>query len=72
LYHSLVTILQDSIRLGGDMEEKFAPWDDLIGGYNPHFQAYDRAGKPCLSCHEMIQKIEVGGRNAFFCSHCQK
>ena len=72
LYHSLVTILQDSIRLGGDMEEKFAPWDDFTGGYNPHFQAYDRAGKSCISCHEVIQKIEVGGRNAFFCAHCQK
>ncbi|HBW34297.1 Fpg/Nei family DNA glycosylase [Desulfosporosinus sp. BICA1-9] len=72
LYHSLVTILKDSIRLGGDMEERFAPWDDFTGGYNPHFQSYDREGKACLSCHEMIQKMEVGGRNAFFCSHCQK
>lgn len=71
LHRSLVSILQDSIRLGGDMEEKFAPWDDFTGGYNAHFQAYDRAGKPCLSCHEIIQKLEVGGRNAFFCRHCQ-
>ncbi|ODA40971.1 DNA-formamidopyrimidine glycosylase family protein [Desulfosporosinus sp. BG] len=72
LYHSLVSILQDSIRLGGDMEEKFAPGDDFTGGYNPYFQAYDRAGKLCLSCHEVIQKSEVGGRQAFFCRNCQK
>ena len=72
LYHSLVTILQDSIRLGGDMEEKFAPGDEFTGGYNSHFQAYDRVGEPCLFCQEVIQKSEVGGRKAFFCSHCQK
>lgn len=72
LHRSLVSILQDSIRLGGDMEEKFAPRDDFTGGYNPHFQAYDRAGKPCLSCHEVIHTMEVGGRNAFYCSHCQQ
>ncbi|TGE33388.1 DNA-formamidopyrimidine glycosylase family protein [Desulfosporosinus sp. Sb-LF] len=71
LYHSLVSVLQDSIRLGGDMEEHFAPWDDFTGGYNPFFKVYDRADKPCLVCHEAIQKAEVGGRNAFFCSHCQ-
>lgn len=72
LFRSLVTILQDSIRLGGDMEEKFALGDDFTGGYNPHFQAYDRAGKPCLSCHQIIQKLEVGGRKAYYCSNCQK
>ncbi|KJR45750.1 Formamidopyrimidine-DNA glycosylase [Desulfosporosinus sp. I2] len=72
LYHALVTVLQESVRLGGDMEEKFAPWDDFTGGYNPHFQAYGQAGKPCQICHEVIQRVEVGGRNAFFCSHCQK
>lgn len=72
LYQSLVTVLRDSIRLGGDMEEKFAPWDDFIGGFNQCFQVYDRAGEPCRSCNGVIQKKEIGGRNAFICVHCQK
>lgn len=72
LYNSLVTVVQDSIRLGGDMEEPFAPWDDFTGGYNPFFGVYDRVDKPCPVCHELIQTSVVGGRNAFFCSHCQK
>jgi len=72
LYDSLVNILRDSIRLGGDMEEPFAPWDDFTGGYNPHFKVYDRSGKPCPVCQNVIEKFEVGGRNAFFCSLCQK
>ncbi|WP_407313954.1 Fpg/Nei family DNA glycosylase [Desulfosporosinus sp. SB140] len=72
LFDSLVTILQDSIRLGGDMEEPFAPWDNFTGGYNSHFKVYDRTGEPCLNCKTMIEKSEVGGRNAFFCPYCQK
>lgn len=72
LYNCLRTILQDSIRLGGDMEEPFAPGDDFTGGYNPYFKVYDRLGKPCTVCQTVIEKSEVGGRNAFFCSHCQK
>ena len=72
LYDSLANILRDSIRLGGDMEEPFAPWDDFTGGYNPYFKVYDRSGKLCPVCQNVIEKSEVGGRNAFFCSHCQK
>ncbi|MDA8223991.1 DNA-formamidopyrimidine glycosylase family protein [Desulfosporosinus sp.] len=72
LFNSLVNCIRESIRLGGDMEEPFASWDDFIGGYNAYFKAYDRAGKPCLVCGETIQKSEVGGRNAFFCPHCQR
>lgn len=72
LFDSLVRVIRDSIRLGGDMEEPFASWDDFTGGYNPYFKVYDRTGKPCLVCGEDIQKSEVGGRNAFFCPHCQK
>ena len=72
LYDSLINVLKDSIRLGGDMEEPFATWDDFTGGYNPYFKVYDRAGKPCLECHKVIVRSEVGGRNAFFCPHCQR
>ncbi len=71
LFNSLVNIIKDSIRLGGDMEEPFAKWDNLTGGYNAYFKVYDRAGEPCLVCREAIQRAEVGGRNAFFCPHCQ-
>ncbi|HBW38705.1 Fpg/Nei family DNA glycosylase [Desulfosporosinus sp. BICA1-9] len=72
LYDSLINILRDSIRLGGDMEEPFAPWDDFTGGYNSYFKVYDRSGKPCSVCQNVIEKSEVGGRNAFFCSLCQQ
>lgn len=72
LYDSLTHSIQESIRLGGDMEEHFAPWDDFTGGYNPYFKVYERSGKPCPVCQNVIEKSEVGGRNAFYCPNCQK
>lgn len=72
LFDSLVQSIRESIRLGGDMEEPFAAWDDFTGGYNAFFKVYERAGEPCLVCGEVIHKSEVGGRNAFFCPNCQK
>lgn len=72
LFQSLVRIIKESIRLGGDMEEPFAVGDDFTGGYNAHFKVYGRAGEPCVICREPIRKTEVGGRMSYFCPHCQK
>lgn len=71
LYEALRNVLEDSIRLGGDMEEPFSPQDSFTGGFNPHFKVYEREGKACVVCGEVIVKEEVGGRNAFFCPNCQ-
>lgn len=71
LYETLQNVLEDSIRLGGDMEEPFSPQDSFTGGFNPYFKVYEREGKACVVCGEVIVKEEVGGRNAFFCSNCQ-
>lgn len=72
LFSSLINILHQSISLGGDMDEPFAPWDDFTGGYNKYFKVYDREGKECKVCNDIIKREEVGGRNAFFCTTCQK
>ncbi len=72
IFKSLTTVLQESIRLGGDMEEPFTPGDRFTGGFNQYFKVYDRAGEPCKVCGNPIIKEEVGGRNAFYCAYCQK
>jgi formamidopyrimidine-DNA glycosylase len=71
LGESLVNILRESIRLGGDMEEPFYPEDKFLGGYNQHFKVYDREGQPCPISNNLIIREEVGGRNAFYCPNCQ-
>jgi formamidopyrimidine-DNA glycosylase len=72
LFGALREVLEESIRCGGDMEEPFTPDDHFTGGFNPHFQVYERAGKPCVRCGTPIIKEEIGGRNAFYCPQCQR
>lgn len=71
LFIALHDILEESIKRGGDMEEPFTLKDDFTGGFNSYFRVYERADKPCIICSHVIIKEEVGGRNAFFCPHCQ-
>jgi formamidopyrimidine-DNA glycosylase len=71
LYNELLEVLKKSIQCGGDMEEPFSLGDDFTGGFNPYFRVYDRADKPCVLCGDFIVREEVGGRNAFYCPHCQ-
>lgn len=72
LFNTLVTTLKDSINKGGDMEESFTFEDSFTGGYNQYFMVYDREGEPCKVCSNLIIREEVGGRNAFYCPHCQR
>jgi formamidopyrimidine-DNA glycosylase len=40
--------------------------------YEERLQVYDRAGKPCLRCRTMIQRLVQGNRSTYFCPKCQK
>ena len=71
LYRSILDILHQAIEKGGYIEEKFAHWDNLSGGFIPYFQVYDRMGQPCLHCGSTITQKAVAGRIAYFCTTCQ-
>jgi formamidopyrimidine-DNA glycosylase len=53
-------VLKRSIRTAGD--ENF-PSDFLV--------SRESRGAECGVCHQPIQKKKIGGRTAYFCSHCQ-
>jgi formamidopyrimidine-DNA glycosylase len=37
----------------------------------PNLKAYGRAGKPCLKCGAVMEKITIGGRTSTYCPVCQ-
>jgi formamidopyrimidine-DNA glycosylase len=41
-------------------------------GLETILRVYDREGKPCRRCGELVQRIEQGGRSTYFCRRCQK
>lgn len=46
-------------------------WVYRGGGFQNHFQVYQRAGEPCPHCGTPIQRIVVQQRGTHFCPECQ-
>jgi formamidopyrimidine-DNA glycosylase len=65
-------ILHEAIEMGGTSEFDFINPLNKIGYYQQKLKVYNRTGKPCFSCGELIRRIELNGRGTFFCPKCQK
>lgn len=65
-------ILTLSIEKGGSSISDFAQASGESGYFQNTFRVYDRAGSECFVCGSEIRSKVLGGRNTFWCSHCQK
>ncbi|WP_413293674.1 bifunctional DNA-formamidopyrimidine glycosylase/DNA-(apurinic or apyrimidinic site) lyase [Bdellovibrio sp. HCB185ZH] len=65
-------ILAESIKKGGSSISDFAQTSGESGYFQNTFKVYDRAGQPCVVCKQQIKSKVMGGRNTFWCGHCQK
>ena len=67
-------VLKDAIAKGGSTLRDHAQATGDPGSFQHHFQAYGRAGKPCLhkGCGGTIKRITQAGRSSFYCPTCQK
>lgn len=65
-------ILKDSIEKGGSSISDFAQASGESGYFQNTFLVYDRDQEPCKNCGRKIRSQVLGGRNTFWCSHCQK
>lgn len=72
LFEAILTVLKKGLKYGGASELTFVNAVGEEGGYQNHFLAYGKKGEKCSICGEIIQKIFLGGRGTFFCSHHQK
>jgi formamidopyrimidine-DNA glycosylase len=67
LWRSIRRTLQSGLRHNGASID----WVYRGGGFQNHFNVYDRAGEPCLTCGTPIRRMVVGQRGTYFCPHCQ-
>ncbi len=72
LYDSILEVLKKGLKYGGASELTFVNALGEEGGYQNHFLAYGKDGKPCSKDGEIIKKIFLGGRGTYFCSKHQK
>jgi len=40
--------------------------------YEERLRVYDRAGRPCVNCHQLVRRSVQAARSTFFCPRCQK
>jgi formamidopyrimidine-DNA glycosylase len=72
LHESMIAALHKGIETGGASLSHFVDTQGLGGHYQDHFMVYGRAMSPCHKCHNLIEKIVVGGRGTYFCPKCQR
>jgi formamidopyrimidine-DNA glycosylase len=42
------------------------------GNFSRYHKVYQKEGKKCLRCNNIIERLKIGGRSAHFCPGCQK
>jgi formamidopyrimidine-DNA glycosylase len=69
LYDAVRAVIHDRIRLGG--KDQFLDFYGRQGQYTPGMGP-NMKGKTCPVCKTPIEKLSLGGGQAYFCSKCQK
>ncbi len=78
LMESVRTVLRAAIAQSGSTLRDYRRISGEIGGFQEHFQVYDREGKSCPACEKArknnpdsppccVQRIVQNGRSSFFC-----
>jgi len=65
-------VLREAIGSNGTTFRSYRDSNGEPGRYATQLRVYDRAGKPCLICGELIRMVVVGQRSSFYCRRCQK
>ena len=71
LYRSILTVLQEAIRLNGTTIINFKYGDNNRGNFKQFLNVYARIGLPCFRCSNKIEKVFIGQRGTYFCRICQ-
>lgn len=68
---AIIDVLSASIAAGGTTFSNFLNVKGINGNYGGEAWVYNRAGKSCKVCGNIIEKIKLGGRSTHFCKQCQ-
>ena len=64
-------VFEHALDNGGTTLSDFVDADGVVGENADYLWVYDRAGKPCLRCGEMIKRSVHQGRSTYYCPTCQ-
>lgn len=72
LYKAIKKVLELGVKLGGESFSDYRKPDGSKGDFDTERKAYKREGQKCQRCGNIIKRIKVAQRSAFFCPYCQK
>ena len=61
-----------ALKAGGSTLRDFMNSDGEPGSFQLSYRVYDRTGKPCFRCGNLIRSIRQGQRSTFYCATCQR
>ncbi len=64
-------VLTKAIMLGGSSIRSYTDSLGIHGRFQQELKVHMQEGKPCKYCNHPIDKIKVGGRGTYVCTHCQ-
>lgn len=71
LHRHVRDVLRAAIERGGTTLQDYRDVRGEAGDYGRQLQIYGRDGQPCLKCGEVVQRMVISNRSAFFCPTCQ-
>jgi formamidopyrimidine-DNA glycosylase len=71
LYQSIKKILRKAVLLRGTSSSDYRDVQGEKGQFQDHLKVYQRAGKKCVKCATIVEKLIIGQRSTFYCPHCQ-
>lgn len=72
LHKYTIETLQKSISLGGSSISDYVHTNGVKGEMQNFYNTYGRNGQYCKICGTVIERVNLGGRNSYYCPHCQK
>jgi len=71
LLECLKKVLRSAIKFGGTSSDAYVDALGKRGKFVEHLKVYDRGGKKCFRCKNILKKEKLGGRGTVWCSGCQ-
>jgi len=71
LHQSIKKILRKAVFLRGTSSSDYRDVQGEKGQFQDYLKVYQRAGKKCLKCATIVEKLIIRQRSTFYCPHCK-
>ena len=71
LHRAIINVISEGIGNRGTTVRDYIDGDGRAGSYQELLRVYQREGKQCQHCGQIITRKKVGGRSSYYCPACQ-